>query len=240
MLGKVSNASAFNAPDHLLYPIVLAGTILEWSDYLKTREDIVKKSVLSVVVAFFMVGGAKAELSEKSSLQDLYNFQNEILKVVQVQGAPMKESKPQQWRIGEALNFDVKVKGIKVGKVSYKFEAETQTNAIVTQTVDMFKKHVEVDLYYNKYNGVLSSVRYGSADIPLPSPKDEVLTEGQEQAVVDAGIFSTKYIKTSDDKKLKKEIWISEELPLKGWVRLKTVYEKVDVTLELRSYAKIK
>ena len=176
----------------------------------------------------------------KVNKEDLKELESQIIQLALE--TPVELSKAGlNWKIGDGMNFSILAKGVAIGTMTWKLAAETQKDLIVTQTITLFKQSISTEFYHDKITGALNSMSYGGVQIPMPSKSDTVLAKGEEQVVVGAGIYTANYLKTEDARKTQRESWINTtELPLKGWVKVKTTHKNIDMTFELVSYAKMR
>ncbi len=158
------------------------------------------------------------------------------------EGAPLILIKPKilKWKIGEALNYLVKVEGISLATMSLKMSAENQIEYIIEQTISCFGKATHATMHYDKITGQLN--RYEIARLPVPRsshPMRWIASEPRD-ITVEAGRFKSQYSLYIAHNRIQKEVWTNtSSLPLIGLIQMRLTYKKMDLSFELESYAQV-
>lgn len=196
--------------------------------------------ILSSIATFAAAAPANSSFITKVNKEDLKAVEAQIIQMA-IETPVENQKAVLNWKIGDGMNFSINVKGVPIGTMTWKLAAETQRELIVTQTISLFKQSITTEYYHDKITGALNGISYGGVQFPLPEKNENVLARRDEQVVVSAGTYMSTYIKTEDARKTQREAWINtNELPLKGWVKVKTTHKNLDMTFELISYAKMR
>ncbi|MBK9293726.1 MAG: hypothetical protein IPM57_04660 [Oligoflexia bacterium] len=146
------------------------------------------------------------------------------------------------WKMGDTLNFQIKVKDFAIGQMSMVFDAQTKKEYLLTQYFDFFSKKFNIQVGYDKNTAAVTSYKINGVKIPLPEnqqmPEVKIVTQEEAHLEVEAGSFDCIHTVIEAENGQQTEVWFNpQELPLTGMLQTLTKIKNVDVKLELVSFA---
>jgi len=188
-----------------------------------------KLTSLVFIASIFLAAQSNASLTNK----DIATISGQVINSARANAL--------SWKIGDGLNFALMVKGVAIGSVSMKYEAENQKEMLMTQVFNLVNKSVSLLIGYDKESGRVSSFKIMGVPLPLPGSDAggvKVVKQEESHINVPAGEYDAVYFLIETDKGQQTEIWMNpSEIPLTGTLKTNSKVRNIDVSMELVSFA---
>jgi hypothetical protein len=146
------------------------------------------------------------------------------------------------WKVGDSASYNIDIASFIKGKMSYTVKSIGQTEATLTQNVDIMGQKQNCETVIDTTNGkVKSIVCDGQQQNPGEQGEIEVVDMKEDKVTVPAGTFECLYIKAIEKKENKTiEQWANPKLiPVMGMIKAIMPSQMGPVNIELTSFKKM-